>query len=92
MLKQKITVMDLDDTVEHILAFVHWYKKHPEQMYFGSSAHVLRNDFELGGTICYIHIQRFNSRMCYGNIKINPSAATAEDVSVAIPIPVKFCA
>ena len=30
-----------DDKKEHIIAFVHWFKKHLEMMYFGSCANVV---------------------------------------------------
>ena len=95
MLKHKATIVD--EIVEHVITFVHWFKKHPQQMYFGSSAHVVRNDFETGSTICSIPIQRFNARMCFGDITINPTAENAIPISllsclcIVAGVTINFC-
>ena len=85
MLKHKATIQN--ETVEHIVAYVHWFKKHPEEMYFGSSAYVVRNDFYQHTTFCYIPIQRLNARMCFGKTTIYPASPNSENVTVAIPVP-----
>lgn len=78
-----------DGEKEHIIALIHWFKKHPEEMYFGSCANVVRTEKETGRSLCYIPIQRLASRMCFGNVTINTSSGS-ENVIVTIPIPFKF--
>lgn len=87
MLRHIMTTADGEK--EHIIALVHWFKKHPEEMYFGSCANVVRTEKETGRSLCYIPIQRLASRMCFGNVTINTSSGS-ENVIVTIPIPFKF--
>ena len=77
--------------LQHAIAVVHWFKKHPQEMYFGSSSYVVCSDVERGNSICYIPVQRLLSRCCFGSVSID-SPAGQEQVIVAIPIPFKFCA
>ena len=82
-----------NETVEHVLAYVqtvHWFKKHPEELYFGSSAHVVQNDFYQHTAFCYIPIQTLNARMWFGKTTIYPTSPNSENVTVEIPIPFKF--
>ena len=77
-------------TIQHIIAIVNWYNKHPQEMYFGSSSYVVCNDVEEGSSFCYILVQRFASQCGFGVVTIHPESGE-EDVTVAIPIPLKFC-
>ena len=77
-------------TVRHIIAVVNWNKKHPNEMYFGSSAYVVRNDVEVGNSFCLIPVQRLASRCGFGSVTIHTDSEE-ESVIVIIPIPFKFC-
>ena len=72
--------------VRHIIAVVNWYKKHPNEMYFGSSACVIHNDVEVGNSFCFIPVQRLACRCGFGSVTINPDSEE-ESVIVIIPIP-----
>ena len=76
--------------MQHLIAVVNWFKKHPQEMYFGSSCYVVRADVETGNSTCYIPVQRLLSRCCFGNVTIHPPSGP-ESVIVAIPIPFKYC-
>ena len=77
--------------IQHLIAVVNWFKKYPDEMYFGSSCCVVRTDVETGSSICYIPVQRLLSRCCFGSVTIHPPSGP-EEVIVAIPIPFKFSA
>ena len=83
---QKHVIITEHGEIQHLVAVVNWLKKHPHEMYFGSSC----SDIERGSSICYIPVQRLLSRCCFGSIIIHPPTGPEKTV-VAIPIPFKYC-
>ena len=75
--------------MQHLIAVVNWFKKHPQEMYFGSSCYIVRTDVETGNSTI-IPVQRVLSRCCFGNVTIHPPSGP-ETVIVPIPIPFKYC-
>ena len=76
--------------VEHVIAVVHWFKKHPQEMYFGTSSYIVRSDVESGYSFCYVPVQRLASRCCFGTLTVDFPYGS-ENVIVAVPISFKFC-
>ena len=86
----KNTITTGHGKMEHVLAIVNWYKKHPEEMHFGSSCYVVQNDMITDTSMCYIPMHQLLSRCCFGSLTIDIPTGQ-ERVIVAIPIPFKFC-
>lgn len=77
------------NTTEHIFAYVHWQKIHPNKDWFGTSATVCTELYELSGC-SFLPVQRIACRCAHGTLKINFDSHT-ENVFVACPVPVKYC-
>ena len=72
-----------------MIAVVNWFKKHPQEMFFGSSSFVVRCDVESGHSFCYVPVQRLASRCCFGSLTVGfPSGP--ENVIVVVPNSFKF--
>ena len=57
--------------MQHIIAIVNWFNKHPQEMYFGSSSYVVSSEVEKGSSFCYIPVHRFTSRCGFGVVTIH---------------------
>ena len=55
---------------DHIFACIHWYKKHSNYDYYGSSCIVCKTEFETDLSYCFIPIQRISSLCVHGNIEL----------------------
>lgn len=75
---------------EHIFAYVFWKKLHPQEDWFGVSATVSTDLYELSGSGSFLPVQRIACRCAHACMNVNfPSHM--ENVFVVCPIPVKFC-
>ena len=61
------TIVAENGPMDHIIAVVNWLKKHPEEMYFGSS-YVTQCDHESVNTYSYIPVHIVASRCCFGKL------------------------
>ena len=71
---------------DHIFACIHWYKKHSNYDYYGSSCIVCKTEFAADLSYCFIPIQRISSLCVHGNIELKLTDAVTEHVLVASPI------
>ena len=71
---------------EHLIAYVRRYKMHSHSSWFGSSAVVLENNFEIDSCFSFIPLQRFSSLCIYGVQSISFTDNSIEHVIVASPI------
>ena len=69
---------------EHLFAYVHWQKKHPQYDWFGSSAIVCSLNKEEDNSYAFIPVQRIFSLCIYGKINVSFSS-TSETIFVAVP-------
>ncbi len=78
------------DTIEHIFAYVYWKKKHPSEDWFGTSATICTDLYELNGN-SFLPVQRISCRCAHATLKVQFDSHTPDSVFVACPIPVKYC-
>ena len=69
---------------EHLFAYVHWQKKHPQYDWFGSSAIVCSLHKE-DHSYAFIPVQRISSLCIHGRINVSFSSTTSETIFVAVP-------
>lgn len=68
---------------EHLFAYVHWQKKHPQYDWFGSSAIVCSLHKE-DHSYAFIPVQRIFSLCIHGRINVSFSSTTSETIFVAV--------
>ena len=85
----KHTISDIRD-YEHVFAYVHWKKKHPQCDWFGSSAIVYIDIDEPLSSKCFIPVQRIACRCAHAVIPVDFNGIV-ETVFVACPLPIRFC-
>ena len=74
------------ENLEHIFAYVYWKKLHPEASWFGISATVSTDLFEIPGACAYLPVQRIANGCAYATLPIALPSHT-ESVFVSCPIP-----
>lgn len=75
---------------EHIFAYVKWKELHEHYDWYGVSATVCNNSFEVSGACCFLPIQRIFCRCAYTLMPIKFSDLV-ETVFIACPISFKYC-
>ena len=75
----------------HIFCRVQWYQYHNYPEYFGSSAIVCTNIYEVEGPCCFLPLARVSNRCAAGEIEIDFDPPLGTDkVFVAIPLPFNY--
>jgi hypothetical protein len=80
-----------DDIKDHIFAYVHWFEKHEQHDYFGSSAVVCYNRKVDNDCYRFLPLKRITSLCIYGTIDIafHDLDNETESVIVAVPLNTK---
>ena len=85
-LKHTLISIDGKSRRDHIIAYVHWFKRHQNYTWFGSSA-VVCNHLKEDDNICaFIPMQRISDVCIYGIIEVSFTAGTNDNILVAIPM------
>ena len=90
--RQRVVLTVSGDTVtrsEHILAYVSWKQRHPHEEWYGISATVALNINEPLSMCNFIPVQRIHSLCAHGNLDTTMHGHE-ENVSISIPVPLKF--
>ena len=81
-------------TESYAFAYVNWRKLHRHYNWFGVSAKVCVDCFELPSACCFVPVQRIYARCAYTELPISfpleDGLTQAETVFVACPLPVKY--
>ena len=70
---------------ECVCAFVQWKKQHPQESYYGVSALVCSNEFEIPSMYSFLPVQRIHAIAVHCNTKLKFSSVE-ERVFIAIPV------
>lgn len=73
------------DEERHIFAYVKWKQPHRHQSYFGKSAIVSEDQFEVTDACCFLPVQRISNRCAYALLTVSFPDIT-ERVFVACPL------
>lgn len=75
---------------EHAFARVYWKKLHPRGDWFGASATICTDLYELSELTTFLPVQRIASRCAHATLTVD-FGSHQQNVFVACPIPVKYC-
>jgi len=92
-MKHKVKVMENGCTQEkvHVFAHIHWYVKHNQANWYGTSAKLCTNITYTSAACSFMPVQRVLHRCAYGKLDVViPPNTMSEKVLVAIPIHMKF--
>ena len=93
-LKHSVKLTDADNKQykkTHLFCRVQWYQYHCHPEFFGSSAIVCTNHFEVEGPCCFLPLPRVSNHCAAGEIEIDFDPPLGTDkVFVAIPLPFNF--
>ena len=85
--KHFVSFVDEQGTKEHLFAYVHWFKRHENFDWFGSSAMVCSPFKEEDESYSFIPVQRIISLCIHGTIRISfTNQQQSETVLVAVPL------
>lgn len=76
---------------DHLFAYVHWKKLHPKASWYGISATISSELFEIPGACAFIPVQRIACRCAYATLNIKFSPAHHESVFISCPLPLTHC-
>ena len=90
-LKHKVSYTEDDMCMEHqhIFAYVKWKETHEQYNWYGISAAVCHDSFEVPAACCFIPVQRFYCRCGYKVMPVKFNEMT-ENVFIACPISFKY--
>lgn len=72
---------------DHLFAYVHWKRLHPKASWYGMSATISSELFEIPGACAIIPVQRIACRCAYATLNIKFSPAHHESVFISCPLP-----
>ena len=77
------------ENIEHVFAYVYWKKQHSNESWFGTSAVVCTDLFDLNMNP-FLPVQRIANRCAHATLKVKLDSYTHNSY-VVCPIPVKYC-
>ena len=92
-LRHTVVVKNGDEThkVTHILAFVLWYKLHPQcKDYFGLSSQVCLQHYEDCSAASFMPVSRISHRCAASKVKYNLGTIGSESVVIVAPLERQF--
>jgi len=89
-LLHKIYIGDHNDEQQHLFAYVKWKELHDHHEWYGISATVCHDSFQLPAACCFLPVKRIFCRCAYTVMPITLNGVV-ETVFISCPIPFKYC-
>ena len=78
------------DKLDHVFCFTHWKKEHPRANWFGISAIICDDCFEIPDACCFLPVQRIYNKCAHVKLNVQFDSSYEDSVFIACPTPIKY--